>query len=401
MDTSAPRDAEAWRLLVSRDDLATTRTDTGPVPEVGPGEALLRVDRVGLTANNVTYAALGDPFRYWEFFPAPDGWGNVPLWGFADVVASAADGVAPGDRFYGYLPSGSHLLVRPDRVGPFGFRDVSPHRVELPSPYNRYARTTGDPGYAADREDVQALYRPLFWTSFLLADWLVDQELCGARDVVLSSASSKTAYGTAFELRAHRERRTGGAGGPDGPGGYGVVGLTSARNRAFTESLGCYDRVLTYDETALLSPERPVVYADFAGDRRLAATLAERLGGALTCHATVGVTHQEAAPAGSLAEAGAGTGSRGDEDGAADTGAGGDGHGRAMFFAPVQMRKRVGDWGREGLEERFGAAWQRFGAAVGSWVDVVHDEGREGLERVWRDVLSGHDAPRTGHVLTL
>lgn len=385
MDTSAPH--SGWRLLVSRDDLSTTTLETVPVPEVQPGEALLRVDRVGLTANNVTYAALGDSFRYWEFFPAPDGWGTVPVWGFAEVTASRTAGVTPGTRVYGYLPSGSHLLVRPGRADERGFRDAAPHRAELPSPYNRYASTAHDPGYAADREDLQVLYRPLFWTSFLLADWLVDQGWFGARTVVLSSASSKTAYGTAFELREHRERR-GPADGPDGPDRHEIVGLTSPRNRAFTESLGCYDRVLTYDETGLLSPERPAVYADFAGDKALTAALRTHLGDALTYHVTVGVTHQEPAPAGSLAEAGTGTEKR-------------SGSGTGMFFAPVQLRKRVGDWGRDGLGERFGAAWQRFGATVESWVDVTHGHGGEALQHVWHDVQSGRSTPRTGHVLTL
>jgi hypothetical protein len=32
-------------------------------------EVRLRVDRVGLSANKVTYAVLGQPVRYWRFFP--------------------------------------------------------------------------------------------------------------------------------------------------------------------------------------------------------------------------------------------------------------------------------------------------------------------------------------------
>lgn len=370
MDTTASH--RGWHLLVSRADLSATRLAATPVPEVQPGEALLRVDRVGLTTNNVTYAALGDSFRYWEFFPAHASWGIVPVWGFAEVVDSQAAGIEPGTRVYGYLPSGSHLLVRPGRTDERGFRDASAHRAELPSPYNAYVRTDGDPAYTADSEDLQALYRPLFWTSFVLADWLVDQGLFGARAVVLSSASSKTAYGTAFELREKRRD------------GHEIIGLTSARNRAFTESLGCYDRVLTYEETGRLSPGQPVVYADFAGDEALTAALRTRLGDALAYHAVAGVTRQEPAPAGSLAEAGSATsGSSG------------------MFFAPVQIRKRIGDWGREGLNERFAAAWRRFVPAAEGWVDVVHGEGREALQQVWHDVQSGRSAPRTGHVLSL
>ena len=56
---------------------------------------------------------------------------------------------------------------------------------------------------------------------------------------MLSSASSKTAYGTAFLLHGQ---------GPQ------LVGLASAPNVAFTQSLGCYDRVLPYAAIDQLSP---------------------------------------------------------------------------------------------------------------------------------------------------
>ena len=165
----------AWALEVSRTDLADTVLHDVDVPEPAEGEAVLEADRVGMTANNVTYAVLGESFRYWDFFPAtaPDH-GRVPLWGFCEVTASRAPGVEVGQRLYGYLPTASHLLVRPDRADARGFRDATEHRASLPSPYNAYALTSGDPAYDPAREDLQVLYRPLFFTSFVLADFLVD-----------------------------------------------------------------------------------------------------------------------------------------------------------------------------------------------------------------------------------
>lgn len=65
-------------------------------------------------------------------------------------------------------------------------------------------------------------------------DFLADNDFFGARTVLLSSASSKTAYGTAYQLIQR----------PD----IEVVGLTSPDNRAFCESVGCYSRVLSYDQ---------------------------------------------------------------------------------------------------------------------------------------------------------
>lgn len=361
-DESTPG-SSSWTLQVGRDDLSRTRVIPVPLPALGPGEALLRVDRVGVTANNITYAVLGDAFGYWQFFPTDDRWGIPPLWGFAEVVDSRVEGLEAGVRVYGYLPAAGHLLVRPDRVDTRGFRDGSEHRTTLPSPYNAYALTGGDPAYEAHREDLQVLYRPLYWTSFVFADWLVDNDCLGAEAVVLSSASSKTAYGAAFDL--HRQGRT-------------VVGLTSARNLEFTRSLGCYDQVVTYDDVAEMSTDRATLYADFAGDADLTATLRTHLGSALVHEVVVGVTHQEAAAAGNLADTGP-----------------------AMFFAPDQMRKRIKDWGREGLDKRFAASWQAFAPVVEGWVDVVVGEGAAELERVWHDVLAGRAAPREGHVLQL
>ncbi len=353
----------SWMLAVARDDLSRTALLERTIPDVREGEALLRVDRVGLTANNVTYALLGDSFRYWDFFPTEPGWGLVPLWGFAEVAASAADGVQVGGRVFGYLPPAGHLLVRPARADQRGFRDGSVHRAGLPSPYNAYALTTGDPAYEPDREDLQILYRPLFFTSFMLADRLQDNGFFGAEVLVLSSASSKTAYGTAFLLRS---------------GGAEVVGLTSPSNVAFTQSLGCYDRVLPYEQADQLRADVPTGYLDLAGSADLRAHLRGHFGDRLVHEAIVGVTHQE--PAGTDALAGPRT---------------------TVFFAPDQMRKRAADWGREGLDQRFAEAWRRFAPAVEGWVDVLPAHGPEALRGVWLEVLSGRIDPRAGHVISL
>src|SRR3954454_9819362 len=166
-------------FLVKRDELRECRIAETDPPEVDPGEALLQVDSFGLTANNVTYAVMGEAMSYWDFFPAEGGWGRVPMWGFAEVGRRETEGVEVGTRVYGYLPPSSHLLVRPARVDEHGFRDASEHRQALPSPYNAYALTIADPAYEADRENLQVLYRPLFYTSFMLADQLDDNAYFG------------------------------------------------------------------------------------------------------------------------------------------------------------------------------------------------------------------------------
>ena len=75
--------------------------------------------------------------------------------------------------------------------------------------YNAYARVSGDPAFAGRQGDYQALLRPLFMLSFLVDDFLAENEFYGARSVMLSSASSKTAFGLAHLLHTRRKRHQG------------------------------------------------------------------------------------------------------------------------------------------------------------------------------------------------
>lgn len=345
----------SWALMVSRDELSRTVLNERAETPLDEGQARLAVRRVGVTANNVTYALLGESFRYWEFFPAGAGLGIVPLWGFAEVTESRAEGVKAGERYYGYLPSASHLVVLPGRVDERGFADATAYRRELPSPYNAYSLTTGDAVYSPAGEDLLVLFRPLFYTSFMLADQLRDNAFFGAGVLAFSSASSKTAYSTAHLLKG---------------AGPQVVGLTSAGNVEFTESLGVYDRVLSYDDVAGLAA-LPTVYLDVSGSARVASAVRDHLGTDLVRETIVGVTSQE-----QISRPGA-----------------------SMFFAPDQMRKRVQDWGHEGLDRAFAAAWNEFAPAAAGWVDIVTSYGPEDLERVWLEMLAGQTSPRTGHIV--
>src|SRR3954451_13480721 len=262
-------------LEVRRDDLRTTRLvdAEAPAERVAEGEVQLRVDRFGLSANNVTYGAFGDAMSYWDFFPAADeGWGRVPVWGFGDVVASGVEEIAPGERFYGYFPRPPTPTIAAEPTGT-GFVAADEHRRELPPVYNDYLRTAPD----AEHLDETLLLRPLFATSFLIATFLRDNRFFGADAVALSSASSKTAYGLAFLLARDGEA-------PD------VIGLTSPGNRAFVESLDVYERVVAYDEIETF--DGPLVFVDMAGDARVREAV-HRAAGDLRHSAVVGATHWE------------------------------------------------------------------------------------------------------------
>jgi hypothetical protein len=152
------------RLLTAKSDIGRTRIETTPQAcELGEGEILLRVDRFSLSANNMTYAALGETMKFWQFFRSPHAeWGHMPVWGFADVVASAVEGIELGERLYGFLPIATHVYLRPERLTQRGFYDGTEHRSELPSIYNQYTRCAADPVYLPELENIQALLRPLF-----------------------------------------------------------------------------------------------------------------------------------------------------------------------------------------------------------------------------------------------
>ena len=64
----------------------------------------------------------------------------IPVWGFADVVESKADGIPVGDRIYGYFPPTQHLQMNPIKVQEQRFFEGAEHRSTLPMGYNLYRR---------------------------------------------------------------------------------------------------------------------------------------------------------------------------------------------------------------------------------------------------------------------
>lgn len=343
--------------------MSETRFAESDAPEIEDGQVLLGVDAFGLTTNNITYAVMGEAMNYWNFFPAEDGWAHMPVWGYADVVDSKAEGVPDGIRVYGYLPPASHLVVQPDRASSTDFVDVSPHRVDLPAAYNRYLRTDGNEMYEKENEDYEILLWPLYFTSFLIDDFLGDEDMFGAKLAVLSSASSRTTSALAHLL--------------DKRDGIEVVGLTSPRNVEFTESLGVYDRVVPYEELESIDTD-PAIYVDVAGDAKVRSAVHGHWGDQLKHSAAVGITHKE------------------------DLGGSGElaGPEPTFFFAPTRLQKRNEDWGAEGLNQRLADAWHPYVEWARGWLRVEHGSGPEDVERIYRELLDGKSDPAVGHVLS-
>ena len=126
------------RFVVDQTNLEQCMTQALPdiqADDLAEGEVLLKVDSAAFTANNITYAALGKRFKYWDFFPADAPWGQIPVWGFADVSASCHPEISVGSRVYGYLPMASQLRVAPGKVSKSSFIDTAAHRAHLALAY--------------------------------------------------------------------------------------------------------------------------------------------------------------------------------------------------------------------------------------------------------------------------
>lgn len=364
---------EGTHFVVRRDRLAEHEIVATPRAPLAAGDAELRVDTFGFTANNISYALRGDAMSYWKFFPVErPGWGRIPVWGFGTVVRSESDAVSVGERYYGYFPMSSHLVVHPKRVDDAGFFDSTPHRRDLGAVYNYYTRTTRDPGYHPDTEPQQVVLRPVFGTSYFLADYLREYGFFDGEVTLVSSASSKLAWGMAYTLAGDTRR--------DRPK---IIGLTSERHVPFVSRLGLYDRVISYPEVTALPSTKRAVYVDIAGSQALRARIHQHFGGALRYSLMVGATHQEVP--GSVA------GLSGPEP--------------VPFFVPTWIRHRNHQWTAEVVRRQLGEAWRQLVATMldpsHRWMTIASGAGPDAVSRTYDDVLAGQARPDDGHVLSL
>lgn len=325
--------------------------------EPGPprdGDVLFEVERFGLSANNVTYAVLGDRLRYWDLFPAEPGWGRIPVWGYLRVRSSRVPGIEAGRRAFGLCPMASQVILRIGRSGRATFAEGSAHRSDLASAYNVYAwADTGTPG----ADDALVVLRPVFWLSFTVDDFLAGSERQG-QPVIVTSASSKAALGLAH-LLARR--------------GVPVTGLTSAKHEPWVAWLGLYQRVLPYDRAEAL-PAAGAVLIDLAGNAALRDRVGSRAGrpGQVV---VAGYTHE---------------------------GQSGDEHPVVDFFVPDRIRALAGELGWPALERRFGTALGDFARDAASWLTVVRHPGLDTVEAVYRSVLGNAvGSPAEAHLIDL
>jgi hypothetical protein len=360
----------AFDSLTRRDDLTSTHQVPCAVPICPEGGVVLAIEGLALTSNTATYAAAGNAFGYWGFYPAPAGFGRIPTWGIARVIQTRCEGVAVGLRVYGFMPLSSHVVLMPIRISTRGFIDGTAHRKALAGAYNHYGPVVGNPYISTGREADCAVLRPLVVLSFLLEADLHQHANHGAEVVIASSASSKTALAAAYLAKT----RAGGSG--------SWIGLTSAKNADFVRRTGAYAEVVTYDAIEALQ-KRPSVYLDFSGNSATRARAHAHLADQLRASILIGATHWDAL--------GAGLGAKSALVGPKPV----------MFFAPDVLKVRAADWGDAGLDQRMQEAWQRVLAWTPTWLTIDQPQGAAALAVALKDLFKGEIDPSRGTYVRL
>lgn len=368
------------QFQISKTDPARTRlieaTQADYAASMGEGDALVRVDRFGLSSNNITYVVLGDRLGYWQFFtaaPGPDDgdegdceWGVMPVWGFADVVESRCANLEVGERLFGYFPPATHLVMHPDASRPAvsPVVDASAHRADLPPTYNTYQRVLQEPDYDPGDDDLRMLLNPLQTTAWALWDALREAAWFSAEQVVIVSASSKTGLGLASALKRDQTSPK-------------TVGITAPKNRDFVIGLGLYDQVVTYDEIERTLSQRPSVVVDMAGSGTVLGRVHRHLGEAMLHSISVGLTHWD--------EVGGGTGIIRERS--------------EMFFVPGIIQERMKQWGPAEFNRVTQDFLVRSFAESRDWLTIESVQGLEGLAVKYAMVRDGSLTP--GHAIVV
>jgi hypothetical protein len=364
--------ANNWAIDIDRDDITQAQLVGDAHMPLAMGQVRVHLDSYAMTANNITYAVFGKPAGlfgndqgYWDFFAEQGTPGRLPVWGFATVTESAAEGVAVGDRFYGYYPMASEAVLNVGKAGPGGFVDVTPRRTTLPPIYNNYQRIEALHDYRAADHDYWPVFRPLFLTGWLIADQFEDESDYGADHILIASASSKTAIGLGFSMAQRKGHR------PE------TIGLTSRANVASLDAQRIYDRVIAYDDILTLNPGTASAFVDMAGNGAVTRAVHSHFGGNLKASIIVGKSHWDA------------------DGGQAAL----PGPERQGFFAPGRSQKRIADWGGPAFGQKIAEAWLGFMDVAPRLARIDRRSGGEAALAAYKEMLEGRADPKAGIVV--
>lgn len=356
-----------WTIDIDRKDIAHASVQALDLPPLEDGQIAVSIDSMGLTANNVTYAVFGQHAPdfgtgggYWDFFSEPDEPGKLPMWGYATVTQSKCEGISQGDVYYGYLPMASDTILTIGANGKRGFTDVTPRRVELPSLYNKYQLVSQFRDYRPEDHDLWPIYRGLFFTAWFIIDQCEDENDFGSEQILITSASSKTAICSAY---LHTQR----------PGAKArLIGVTSKGNVEYVRSLGLYDDVVTYDSIEDMDPSHTTTLIDIAGNIGVVSGIHSHFKEKLVSSIAVGFSHWDAdRPEGDIY-----------------------GIQPKQFFVPTRSKKRATEWGGARLAEAMATSWLSFMGIARSFTQIDRKSGGQEALAAYLDAVSGRTKPR-------
>ena len=348
-------------LEIDKSDIRQHRIASAEAAPLQAGQVRLSLESFALTSNNISYALSGDFLDYWGFFPTEAGWGRLPAMGFGVITESQNEALPVGGRYFGFFPVGDQHVVSAERTSG-GFVDIAPHREKHAMAYRSFDKVEDKPG---EKDNAYLLLRGLFVTSFLAEDFLFENAMFGAGQIVVSSASSKTAIAFAHRVRAR--------------GNTHCIALTSSANVEFVEKVNLYDEIATYDNIEELAEWAPTVFVDMAGNASVISRVHNHFSESLMHSCRIGATHWDQ------------NGSLGDLPGPTP----------AFFFAPSQLAKRGKEWGRDELNSRMNTALDDFIIDSRRWMSIKESHGADSVVAAYDELVSGNISAETGHILSM
>ncbi|MEL7531647.1 MAG: DUF2855 family protein [Bacteroidota bacterium] len=352
-------------FLVEKNNIYQVRSQQEALAPLQEGEVRLAIEKYALTTNNITYAVSGFKLKYWNFFPAEEPYGVIPVWGYGRVIDTKQPEINIGERYYGYFPMATYCTVVPHKVKAFGFSDSAAHRQEMAPVYNQYLRVAAAAEQDAAVDNYTPIIKPLFATSFLIYQFLKSQAFLDAEQLIITSASSKTSLALAFNLHQHQATD-----------GKKIIGLTSARNAQFVQGTAYYDSVLAYEDHLQIDPQKAVI-VDMSGNHSLLQNLSDHLGELIQHIALVGLTDWKAAGRFSNIPK------------------------TQFFFAPNHFKTFYQEYGAERANQMLNEALVGFIHDMKELTELAFITDFEQLSQLYLEMVDGKVDPKKGYVVKI
>jgi hypothetical protein len=289
------------------------------------------------------------------------------VWGVATVKSSKNSHFKVGEKIYGYFPIAKYYCLSPINVNSVTFYVSRKHLPEDRIVYSQYFRQDGDSEYSALQEDHMIIFRPLWGTAYFLDDYLNENKFFNGENVLISSASSKTAYCLAILLKKRNKN---------------IIALTSARNINFIKGLALYNQIFDYNHIEKMD-KVSTLYVDLAGNSSLNERIYRCFENHLVKRVAVGMSHFDKQKPSliPLSQSTANSHS-------------------VTFFAPDWIKKRSIHSKHELIIQKI-PAWKEFLAFANERVPLNIRFGMQNTKSVYLEMLHGKADPQNAFILSL